>query len=91
MAIDFSTRSSEFWRTTFERYITGGGDLQTLLQNGGVENHFKMCLPVEDYPDKSLEKTPTHYRITGTHPGAEARFELYIDRVTKEWEFKWLD
>lgn len=91
MAIDFSTNTSEFWRVTFERYITGGGQLGTVIETAGIEQHYKLCLPKEDFPDKSLVKEGNEWIITATHEGAGARFELRANQITKEWSFQWLD
>lgn len=90
MAIDFSTMAEGEWKTSFQRYITGGGTLGTIIETAGIEQHYKMCLPKEDFPDKNLEITPQRYRITATHNGAGERFELVVDKVTKAWEFNWL-
>jgi hypothetical protein len=90
MAIDFSTMTSDEWKTGFERYITGGGNLSAIIERDEIEEHYKMCLPESDFPDKNLETTPETYIITGMHDGAGERFELVVDRVNTTWEFNWL-
>jgi len=90
MAIDFSTNTSSFWKTSFEKYFTGGGALSTIIQNNGLEAHYKSCLPIGDFPDKEFQTTPTQWRITATHNGAGERFEVIVDRGTGEWQFNWL-
>ena len=90
MAIDFSTNTSSWWKTSFQKYFTGGGALDTIIQNGGLEQHFKSCLPQGDFPDKEFQTTPTQWRITATHNGAGERFELVVDRASGAWEFNWL-
>lgn len=90
MAIDWSTKTSNEWKTGFERYFTCGGNFETILETAGVEQHFKQCLPLADFEDRNLEITPYQYRITATHKGVGERFELVVNRSTKEWEFNWL-
>lgn len=90
MAIDWSTMTESEWKTSFENYITGGGTFGVIVETAGIEQHYKVCLPHADFPDKNLESTPQMYRITATHNGAGERFELVVDKVTKAWEFNWL-
>lgn len=91
MAIDFSAQSDEWWRASFERYITGGNDFETIKSGGtqAVEMHYKMCLPKDDYPDKRLEITDTEWVITCTHPRG-GPFELRANRFSTGWSFRWL-
>ena len=90
MAIDWSTKAANEWKPQFERYITGGGTIGIIVETAGMEQHFRQCLPIGDFPDKELETTTNGWRITATHNGAGERFELVVDKRTKEWEFNWL-
>jgi hypothetical protein len=90
MAIDWSTNTSEWWKTSFEKYFTIGGVLDTIIQSEGLEGHYNSCLPEGDFPDKEFETTDSQWRITATHNGAGERFELVVDRASSEWEFNWL-
>jgi hypothetical protein len=90
MAIDWSTKTANEWKVQFERYITGGGTLGSIIETAGIEQHFKQCLPIGDFGDKVLEATPNGWRITATHSGVGERFEIVVDKRTKEWAFNWL-
>ena len=90
MAIDWSTNTSDGWKTGFKRYFTVGGTLNKIIENEGLEGHYNTCLPEEDFPDKEFETTDSQWRITATHEGAGERFELVVDKVTGEWQFNWL-
>ena len=89
MAIDWSINTNSSWKTSFQKYFAPGG-MNTIIEQGGLEQHFKNCLPLEDFPDKEFQTTSTQWRITATHNGAGERFELVVDKVTKEWVFNWL-
>ena len=91
MGIDFSVQTEEWWKTTFERYITGGNNLTTILgQPEGFERHYQMCLPHQDFPDKRMETTNDEWIVTATHPRA-GRFELRANRWNpNQWSFNWL-
>ena len=34
MPIDFSVQTDEWWKASFERYITGGNDFETIKSGG---------------------------------------------------------
>ena len=89
MAIDWSTNTNDWWKTSFERYFAPGG-MNIIIQERGLEAHYKNCLPLEDFPDKEFQTLPTQWRITATHNGAGERFEVIVDRGTGEWQFNWL-
>jgi len=92
MPIDFSVQTDEWWRASFERYITGGNDFETIKSGGSpaIERHYNTCLPQEDYSDKELEQTNSEWIIRATHPRG-GRFELRANRWSSGWSFQWLD
>ena len=78
-------------KAQFQTYITCGGNLERIIQSDSVEAHYNGCLPVEDFPDKNLETTPTGYRITGTHSEVGEGFELVINTESNQWSFEWIE
>ena len=91
MNIDWSTNSTEKWKTTFERYITGGNGLGSVMDGGNesVERWFKGCLPLDIYPDRQIQKVSSGWEISGTHP-VGGPFLLVLDKVNKTTNFQWL-
>jgi hypothetical protein len=89
MAIDFSTNTDEWWRESFERYITGGGGFGITASMGweAIERHYKACLPAE-FTDKELIDTGSEWIIRGTHPRGGA-FRLTIQKGDRSWVFGW--
>jgi hypothetical protein len=90
MAIDWSTNTKEFWRDSFKKYITCNNNLTNIIQRGEVESHCQMCLPLDTYTDRNIQKTANGYVVSATHNGAEAGFELVINTESNEWSFEWL-
>ncbi len=90
MAIDFSTKTDEWWQESFERYITGGGAFGTIAEGGwdSVRRHYEGCLPQTDFPDRELVDTGSEWIIRATHPRV-GPFRLTIQKGTPNWQFEW--
>ena len=92
MPIDFTPQTDEWWKASFERYITGGNDFETIRSGGlpSIQRHYHTCLPEADFGDKNLEQTNTEWIITATHPRG-GKFTLRANRWSSGWSFGWGD